>query len=108
PDHGVCREIEEVLLSATDSAGRTLDVVRLPAPATLTDDEGPVDWSYVNHLVCNGGVVACVFDDPHDGRALDVLREVYPGREVVGVDARPRFARGGGIHCITQQEPVSA
>ena len=108
PDHAVSREIEQVLLAATDSAGRPLQVTRIPAPTTLTDDEGPVDWSYVNHLVCNDGVVACVFDDPNDARALETLREVYPGREVVGVDARPLFDRGGGIHCITQQQPESA
>ena len=108
PDHAVCREVEAVLLAEKDSAGRALEVTRIPAPQTLTDDEGPVDWSYVNHLVCNDGVVACVFEDPHDARALEVLREVYPGREVVGVDARPLFDRGGGIHCITQQQPESA
>jgi agmatine deiminase len=27
---------------------------------------------------------------------------------VVTVDARPIFARGGGIHCITQQQPSVA
>lgn len=107
PDHAVSREIEQALLASTDSAGRPIEVTRIPAPRTLSDDEGPVDWSYVNHLVCNGGVIACVFEDPNDDRALEVLREVYPGREVVGVDARPLFDRGGGIHCITQQQPES-
>ncbi len=108
PDHEVSRELEAVLQGARDSAGRPLDIVRLPAPTTLTDEEGPVDWSYVNHLVTNGGVVACTFDDPNDERARAILQEVYPGREVVGVDARPLYDRGGGIHCITQQQPESA
>jgi agmatine deiminase len=49
--------------------------------------------------------VACTFEDPADGEALEILAEAYPGRRVVGVDARPLFARGGGIHCITQQQP---
>ncbi|MCG8655694.1 MULTISPECIES: agmatine deiminase family protein [unclassified Yimella] len=105
PDHQVSREIIALLENSTDAAGRTLTVERIPAPATLFDDDGPVDYSYVNHLVVNGGVIACTFDDEHDDRALDVLRRVYPGREVVGVDAREIFARGGGIHCITQQQP---
>ena len=105
PDFAVSQQLIESLHGAVDSAGRTLKVVPIPAPATLTDDEGPVDYSYVNHLVVNGGVIACTFDDENDARALDVLREVYPGREVVGVDAREFFARGGGIHCITQQQP---
>ena len=98
---------EAVLAAAVDADGRPLEVVRIPAPV-LTPDEGgqPVDWSYVNHLVCNGGIVACTFDDPNDERALQVLREAYPGREVVGVDARPLYDRGGGIHCITQQQPA--
>ena len=108
PDHAVSRQIEAVLAAAVDADGRPLEVVRIPAPV-LTHDEGgqPVDWSYVNHLVCNGGIVACTFDDPNDERALAVLREAYPDREVVGVDARPLYARGGGIHCITQQQPAT-
>ena len=77
----------------------------VPAPDAIRDDEGFVDYSYINHYVCNGGVVLCAFDDPGDERAAEILREVYPGREVVLVDARVIFSRGGGIHCITQQQP---
>ncbi|MFB6634879.1 agmatine deiminase family protein [Streptomyces sp. NPDC056362] len=34
-----------------------------------------------------------------------MLAAAYPGRRVVPVDAVPIFSRGGGIHCITQQQP---
>lgn len=98
PDHPLWEEH----LAALDPAWT---VRALPAPTTLRDDEGFVDWSYVNHLACNGGVVACTFGDPADAEALEILADVYPGRRVVGVDARPLFARGGGVHCLTQQQP---
>ena len=110
PDHAVVRELRESLAGETDAAGRPFEIVDLPAPATLTDDDGFVDWSYVNHLVVDGGVVACGFGEERaDARARSILAEAYPGRNVVTVDARELFARGGGIHCITQQQPrVSA
>jgi agmatine deiminase len=110
PDHAVVRELRESLAGETDAAGRPFEIVDLPAPATLTDDDGFVDWSYVNHLVVDGGVVACGFGEERaDARARSILAEAYPGRKVVTVDARELFARGGGIHCITQQQPrVSA
>lgn len=101
PDSLVCKEIR----AAIDAQDR-FDIVEMPAPDTLADGEGHVDYSYINHLVVNGGVIACAFDDPRDADAAAILAEQYPGREVVAVDARPLFARGGGIHCITQQQPA--
>ncbi|WP_454114141.1 agmatine deiminase family protein [Microbacterium maritypicum] len=107
PDHAVTRELRSLLAEQTDAAGRRFEVIGLPAPSTLSDDEGPVDWSYVNHLVTNDGVVACGFgDEKADAAAREILADAYPGRRVVTVDARPLFARGGGIHCITQQQPA--
>lgn len=107
PDFAVTRELRSRLEGQTDAAGRPFEIVDLPAPATLRDDEGFVDWSYVNHLVVNSGVIACGFGEPSaDARAAEILADAYPGRRVVTVDARPIFARGGGIHCITQQQPA--
>ncbi|MGD9955825.1 MAG: agmatine/peptidylarginine deiminase [Candidatus Nanopelagicales bacterium] len=101
PDFEVSREVRAVL------EGAGLEVVAVPAPDTLRDHEGWVDYSYINHYVCNGAVILCAFDDPGDARAAAILRTAYPGREVVLVDAREIFARGGGIHCITQQQPTA-
>lgn len=106
PDHVVMRELRAFLSEATDAAGRRFEIIDLPAPAQLRDDEGFVDWNYVNHLAVNGGVIACGYGDERaDAAARDLLAAAYPGREVVTVDARPILARGGGIHCITQQQP---
>ena len=107
PDHLVCKEIREALAETCDAAGRPWEIIELPAPDLLTDAEGYVDYSYINHLVVNGGVIACAFGDPRDADAAAILAEQYPGRRVVSVDARPLFERGGGIHCITQHQPAA-
>ena len=106
PDFAVAPIIRDAIAAATDAAGRSFDIIDVPAPETVRQGGELVDWSYINHYVVNGGVIACAFGDAYaDARAADILAEAY-GREVVSVDARPIFARGGGVHCITQQQPA--
>ena len=105
PDHALSVELEKLLLSETDASGRKLEVIRVPAPKLLKDDHGWVDFTYINHLVVNNGVIACGFGDSDaDAKAAEILGNAY-GRKVVTIDAREIFIRGGGIHCITQQQP---
>ena len=106
PDHEVSQQLREVLEGAVDAAGRPLQVPLVPAPSVLQDEEGWVDYSYINHYVANGVVVLCAFNDPADEQAAAILAQAYPGRKVELVDARDIFAFGGGIHCITQQQPA--
>lgn len=106
PDHEVTKEIVDLLAQSHDARGKPWEITRIPAPEVLRDSEGWVDYSYINHLVVNDGVIACRFGDAADDTAKDILSEEYPGRRVVTVDAREIFARGGGIHCITQQQPA--
>ncbi|WP_328378786.1 agmatine deiminase family protein [Streptomyces sp. NBC_00440] len=106
PDHELCMGIVAQLRAETDAKGRPLEVVEVPAPTVLKADEEWVDYSYINHYLCNGGVVLCSFGDPRDKEAAAVFQELFPDRTVVQVDARTIFAGGGGIHCITQQQPL--
>jgi len=101
PDFEVSAQVRKTL---EDFGGLTL--IPLAAPKVLRDEESWVDYSYINHYIVNGAVILCAFGDPNDQVSKELLETVYPGREIVLVDARPIFARGGGIHCITQQQPA--
>ncbi|MEE6170294.1 MULTISPECIES: agmatine deiminase family protein [unclassified Mycolicibacterium] len=105
PDFHLYETHYEDLRRSKSTTGNDWRILNLPAPKQLRDDRSWTDYSYVNHLVTNGAVIACMFDDPNDAIAREVLAEAYPGREIVGVDARNIFRYGGGIHCITQQMP---
>jgi agmatine deiminase len=101
PDFEVSQEVRRTLEQETN-----FKLIPVPAPKVLTDHEGPVDYSYINHYIVNGAVILCSFDDENDEVAKSILENAYPAREIVLVDARELFARGGGIHCITQQKPA--
>ncbi len=101
PDYSVTHEVISRLEEQTDCR-----IIKVPAPKVLKDEVGFVDYSYINHYILNDAVLLCAFDDPNDQVAKGLLEEVYPGREIRLIDARPIFDRGGGIHCITQQQPA--
>jgi agmatine deiminase len=101
PDYEVSKEVK-----ATLEAAGSYELIAIPAPKVLSDEGGFVDYSYINHYIVNGAVILCSFDDPNDEVAKSILEKVYPGRDVVLVDAKRIFANGGGIHCITQQQPA--
>ncbi|MFM8926811.1 MAG: agmatine/peptidylarginine deiminase [Rhodoluna sp.] len=101
PDFSVSHEVANKLAEIKE-----INLIKVPAPKTLRDSHGFVDYSYINHYVLNGAVLLCAFDDPQDLEAKAILAEAYPGREIRLIDARQIFARGGGIHCITQQQPA--
>ncbi len=99
PDHVLWPE----LCAPLTDAG--FEVIPLPAPTVLRDNRAWVDYSYINHYVCNGTVMCPSFDDIRDDRAREILGDVYPGRDILMIEGRELFAMGGGIHCITQQQP---
>jgi len=123
PQHEISREAYEVLTKATDAKGRKLEVhkLQLPTPVLISAEEGEgvdsIDGSmprkggdrmaasYVNFYIANGAVIAPLFNDPADQPALKKLKELFPGREVIGLYAREILLGGGNIHCITQQQP---
>ncbi|MDA1006913.1 MAG: agmatine deiminase family protein, partial [Verrucomicrobia bacterium] len=90
--------------------GRPFEIVEMPMPEAC---EVP-GWrlpvlpaSFVNYLLVNGGVLVPTFrQGKRDARTLDVYRELFPGREVVGIGCLDLVEEGGTLHCISQQEPV--
>jgi agmatine deiminase len=100
------------------------EVLRLPSPGPMTitaREAAGVDAvpgsqprragdrlaaSYVNFYPASERVVFPLLDERFDERAAAILRECFPDREFVGVDAREILLGGGSIHCITQQVPA--
>jgi len=108
PDYEVTREAIALLRASTDASGRSLEVVEVRAPTALMVEDDWSDFSYINHYVGNGFVIVGTFDDPSDEGALELLSRLYPGRRIERANGRAIFSHGGGVHCITQQQPRSS
>lgn len=109
PNCAAMRRNLEALRAFTDSDGRPFDVVEVPLPRDRKEDAGArLALTYVNFYVANGLVVVPQYDDAHDARALEILRPLFPGREVVGLAASEIITSGGAFHCLTQQQPAGS
>jgi agmatine deiminase len=62
--------------------------------------------SYVNTYLANGAVIVSGYGYEHDGAAVETYRKLYPEREIVQVQIHDIAVGGGGVHCITQQQPA--
>jgi agmatine deiminase len=96
------------LESATDSKGRSLEIVRTVQPKPIMVGEIPVTPAYANLYFANGAVVFPTYGIREDDVARDILASLFPEREVVGVRCEHIGIGGGDIHCITQQLPRGA
>jgi agmatine deiminase len=105
PNCDALKENMDRLLSSTDAKGRSIEIVKIKQPKDFHFKGHSMTPYYCNNYIANGGVVAPMFGIPGDEPALEILRSVYPGREVVGIKARYLEIGGGAAHCITQQRP---
>ncbi len=91
----------------TDARGRTLTLVEITEPEPMFGVDGErLCPSYINFYQCNGALIVPSFNQPErDQEAQQLLASEFAGRELVIVDACAIVAGGGGIHCITMQQP---
>ena len=111
PEYAVTQRHLEILRKATDARGQPLKVVRMPGPDYVRPQYENKEFAagYINFYVCNGAVICPEFGHAQaDRNTKAILREQFPGRDIVQLNIDAIAAGGGGIHCTTQQQPVGA
>lgn len=108
-----------ILKNSTDQDGKPFKIIRIPMPPTsysMKDAKGNIPVrSYLNYAVTNGAVLMQIYwkTGRSDGLKAteegvkEILKGVFPGRSLIGIDAENVNLWGGGIHCITQHMPAN-
>jgi agmatine deiminase len=96
----------ERLRAARDLSGRPFTIVELPMPSPVVFQGQRLPASYANFYIANGLVLVPTFNDANDRRALNILADLFPGREVVGIHCGDLIWGLGTLHCMTQQQPA--
>jgi agmatine deiminase len=99
--------MERELETFTSPDGSPYRLVPLPWPKARFDEQAHrLPATYANFLIINGAVLVPTYRDPeNDSPALERIAQVFPGREIIGIDCLPLLEQHGSLHCVTMQLP---
>lgn len=100
------QRMEAQLRTFTNAYGQPYRLVALPWPDACFDADGDrLPATYANFLLVNGGVLVPTYNVPQDKIALSLFAELFPDRQVTGINCRPLIEQHGSLHCISMQYP---
>lgn len=105
PNYEILADNYHTLSQARDTNGEPFEIVKLPMPHMTYNDGKKAPVSYTNFYIGNKVVLMPLFNDENDGKALKILANCFPDREIAGIDCTDIIYGGGALHCITQQVP---
>lgn len=99
--------MREQLRSFTTIAGQPFNLVELPFPDAVFDDDGErLPATYANFLIMPGVILLPSYNQPRkDLLAARILKIVFPDYKIRTIDCRPLIRQHGSLHCVTMQLP---
>lgn len=97
--------MEAELKDAVSSQGHPFNLVKLPLPSPVYDENGQrLPATYANFLITNNQVLVPTYgQEDSDSEALRIIATLFPTREVVDIDCRSLIKQHGSLHCATMQ-----
>lgn len=86
--------------------GKQINIAELPMPEAVIYEDQRLPASYANFYIANRSVIVPVYNCAADDKALRIIQDCFPGREVVGIDSTDIIWGLGSFHCLSQQEPL--
>ncbi len=93
------------LQSMKDQDGQTLRVIKLPMPLPQIYKGERLPASYANFYITNESVIVPTYRDTNDVKAINIISELFPRRQIIGIDSTDLAWGLGSFHCLTMQEP---
>lgn len=97
--------MEKELEAFVTNSGDGYNLVALPMADALYGDSGRLPATYANFLILNNAVLMPTYGSAKDQIAIQLLQDVFPGYEIIGIDSRPFIKQHGSLHCLTMQFP---
>ncbi|MCA1927978.1 MAG: agmatine deiminase family protein [Calditerrivibrio sp.] len=103
--YNALKSMEEQLLEFTDLNSRKYDTVPLPMAEPMYHEDERLPATYANFLIINDAVLVPVYGSKKDSEAIDILKNIFKGRDIIPIDCSVLVRQHGSLHCVTMQYP---
>ena len=96
--------LEEELKALRTTDGKPYNLIPLPQPEAIYDDEERLPATYANFLIINGAILVPTYgQSDNDKTACEAIALAFPDRKIIAIDSRTIIKQHGSIHCCTMQ-----
>lgn len=98
--------MEAELRDARDLSGKPFNLIRLPLPDAIFDEDGErLPATYANFLALPDVVLMPVYGRPKKDELARQMLQIAFHQPVVAIDCRALIRQHGSLHCMTMQFP---
>jgi len=108
PDDSHYKELkmmEDELCGFVQPNGKPYNLVPIPMADAVYEEGQRLPATYANFLIINRAVLVPFYGSPKDQEMINILRSIFAGRDIIGINCRVLVKQGGSLHCLTMQYP---
>ena len=98
-------KMEKELKDFRTKDGKPYRLIPLPMADEVVWEGKRLPATYANFLIINGAVLVPFYQSQKDEIAQNILQNLFPDREIVGINCLPLLKQRGSLHCVTMQYP---
>lgn len=104
---GALQRMEAELKALRQADGSPYRLVALPMADAAYFDGERLPATYANFLIINGAVLVPFYGTEKDETVQHIFAEIFPEREIIGINCFPLIKQHGSLHCVTMQFPTN-
>ena len=100
------KKMEEQLKTFRQLNGEPYNLIPLPMADAVYCDGYRLPATYANFLIMDEAILYPTYNqEANDNQAKEILQNIFPNHEVIGICCSPLIKEHGSLHCVTMQFP---
>lgn len=99
------KNMEAELKNFLNIDGTKFNLIALPWIEAKYHNNERLPATYVNFLFINGAILVPTYNDKNDKKCLDIFKQLFPKKDIIGIDCTTLIKQHGSLHCVTMQYP---